>query len=405
MVVDNSDLHHGDFEKRAVIIFLCLTPTFIFARFLSRITSKQLGKDDWAALAAFIFTMNCNSVTLAAFPHGWGRHKKNLLPRQIQICLILHYIFQITYKLSVALNKASILLLYLRIMPQRIYRILIFSLLTIVALFAIATTIAGVFQCIPVDKAWNKKKPGHCYNLVDAWYTNAVFSIVTDFLILMLPMHMVYKLQRDVREKFLLYGVFGLGFFVTFTSIMRFFALKSAKNPDTTYDINSGFWSIIEINVGVICICLPPLRSLLSRQFAFFNRSRTRAGGSSGPYNNNGKGQSGSQAPSELVTIGGTGGSKNREGRKRGDPESSEEELVFFPGDKKGGEGELEFNGMGGGGGILKKTEFKVTERSRDGASDVESDFGEQVHSRERERDLDRERERERPWERIPHAS
>jgi len=124
----------------------------------------------------------------------------------------LHWVFQITYKMAVAMNKASILLLYLRIMPQRLYRIAIFTLLTVVALFAVATTIAGVFQCIPVDKAWNKKKPGHCYNLVEAWYTNAVFSIVTDFLILMLPMHMVYKLQRDRREKFLLYAVFGLGF-------------------------------------------------------------------------------------------------------------------------------------------------------------------------------------------------
>ncbi|KAH7313000.1 hypothetical protein BKA65DRAFT_558216 [Rhexocercosporidium sp. MPI-PUGE-AT-0058] len=401
MVVDNSDLHHGDFEKRAVIIFLCLTPTFLLARFVSRITSKQLGIDDWAALAAFVFTMNCNSVTLAAFSHGWGRHKKNLLPSQIQICLILHWVFQITYKLSVALNKASILLLYLRIMPQRLYRIMIFSLLTIVGLFAIATTIAGIFQCIPVDKAWNKKKPGHCYNLVEAWYSNAVFSIVTDILILMLPMHMVYKLQRDMREKLLLYAVFGLGGFVTFTSIMRFFALKSAKNPDTTYDITSGFWSVIEINVGVICICLPPLRSLLSRQFAFFNRNRTA---SNGPYNNN-KPQSGSSAPSELVTIGGTGGtgSRTRE-RKRagGEMESSEEELVFFPESKKRVD-DLEFNGVGAEGGILKKTEFKVTERSRDGASDVdvESEFGEQVHARERER----ERVRERPWERIPHAS
>ncbi|KAG4418995.1 hypothetical protein IFR04_007856 [Cadophora malorum] len=397
MVVDNSDLHHGDFEKRAVIIFLCLTPTFLLARFVSRITSKQLGKDDWAALAAFLFTMNCNSVTLAAFPHGWGRHKKNLLPRQIQICLILHWVFQITYKMAVAMNKASILLLYLRIMPQRLYRIAIFTLLTVVALFAVATTIAGVFQCIPVDKAWNKKKPGHCYNLVEAWYTNAVFSIVTDFLILMLPMHMVYKLQRDRREKFLLYAVFGLGFFVTFTSIMRFFALKSAKNPDTTYDITSGFWSVIEINVGVICVCLPPLRSLLSRQFSFFNRTRTRVGnGSSGPYNNSKSGHgNGSHAPSELVTIGGTGGSRNRE--RKGEPESSEEELVFMGvGDKKRRDGDLEGSLEGG---ILKKTEFKVTERSRDGDTDldIESDFGEQ--DRARDRDL------ERPWERIPHAS
>jgi len=97
-------------------------------------------------------------------------------------------------------------------MPQRFYRVAIYSLLILVGLFAFSTVIAGVFQCVPVDKAWNKGKKGHCYNLVDAWYSNAVFSIVTDFLILFLPMHMVYKLQRDKREKLLLYAVFGLGF-------------------------------------------------------------------------------------------------------------------------------------------------------------------------------------------------
>ena len=53
--------------------------------------------------------------------------------------------------------------------------------------------------------------PGHCYNLVNAWYSNAVFSIITDILILTLPMYMVYKLQREKREKLLLYAVFGLG--------------------------------------------------------------------------------------------------------------------------------------------------------------------------------------------------
>ncbi|CZT12686.1 uncharacterized protein RAG0_18092 [Rhynchosporium agropyri] len=417
LAIDNSDLHHGDFEKRAVIIFFCLTPTFLFLRFVSRVTSKQLGKDDWAALAAFVFTTCCNIVTLAAFPHGWGRHKKNLHPRDLQICLILHWVFQITYKMSVACNKVSILLLYLRIMPQRLYRLAIFTLLTIVGLFALATTIAGVFQCIPVDKAWNKKKPGHCYNLVNAWYSNAVFSIVTDILILMLPMHMVYKLQRDRREKFLLYSVFGLGIFVTFTSIMRFFALKSAKNPDTTYDITSGFWSVIEINVGVICICLPPLRSLLSRQFAFFNHSRTRITDS--PSNPNSKSKyphdSSSRAPSELVTIGGTGGSRNRERERDLDnrrrrqelgAEISEEDLVFVRDGKEdvehGPESGDSDRECGMGGGIVKKTEFdfEITERRLDeGASDAESGVEERERQRERERSG-------RTWERVfPHAS
>lgn len=95
------------------------------------------------------------------------------------------------------------------------------------------------------------------------------------------------------------------------------------------------------------------------------------------------------------MTIGGTGGSRNRE--RKGEPESSEEELVFMGvGDKKRRDGDLEGSLEGG---ILKKTEFKVTERSRDGDTDldIESDFGEQ--DRARDRDL------ERPWERIPHAS
>jgi hypothetical protein len=103
------------------------------------------------------------------------------------------------------------LLLYLRIMPQRIYRITCWVLLTLVALFAFATTIAGVLQCIPVDKAWIKSRPGHCYSLTKAWYANAGFSIATDFIILFLPMHMVYNLQRPKQEKLLLYAIFGVG--------------------------------------------------------------------------------------------------------------------------------------------------------------------------------------------------
>lgn len=141
---------------------------------------------------------------------------------------------------------------------------------------------------------------------------------------------------------------------------MRFFALKSAKNPDTTYkcishvektlviaynvpdDITSGFWSVIEINVGVIVICLPPLRTLLSRQFSFFNRSRSRTDG--GPYHAH------SDEPSQLVTIGGSG--PRGQTRKKGEPDDSEEELVT---------GDNSVRVMDGS--ILKKTGFVISER------------------------------------------
>lgn len=141
-------------------------------------------------------------------------HRKSIRPqswRPYSNNMQLHWTFQLTYKISIAANKTSVLLLYRRILVQYVYQVAIWSLLTIVILFAVATSIAGIFQCVPVDKAWKTKKPGHCYNLVDAWYSNAVFSIVTDILILCIPLHMVWALQVRRTEKLLLGAMFGLG--------------------------------------------------------------------------------------------------------------------------------------------------------------------------------------------------
>ena len=51
---DNSDIHHGDFEKIACIVFVSITPVFLIARFMARILAKQVGMDDWASLGAWV---------------------------------------------------------------------------------------------------------------------------------------------------------------------------------------------------------------------------------------------------------------------------------------------------------------------------------------------------------------
>jgi hypothetical protein len=54
MTSSHSDLHHGDYERKACLAFVSITPVFIIIRFMSRILSKQLGSDDWAALTAWV---------------------------------------------------------------------------------------------------------------------------------------------------------------------------------------------------------------------------------------------------------------------------------------------------------------------------------------------------------------
>jgi hypothetical protein len=53
---DLSDLDHGNFERIACLVFCAITPTFLLTRFWSRILAKQLGPDDWSALAACVST-------------------------------------------------------------------------------------------------------------------------------------------------------------------------------------------------------------------------------------------------------------------------------------------------------------------------------------------------------------
>ncbi|KAG9243770.1 hypothetical protein BJ878DRAFT_104747 [Calycina marina] len=346
-MVDTSDLNHSNYERIACITFCCICPFFVALRLYARISKNQLGLDDGATVLACLFALANNIQTLVAIEFGWGRHEVNLNDHQIMICLLLHWTFQITYKISVALNKISILLLYHRIMSQRIYRICTYILLSLVGLFAFTTSIAGVFQCIPIQKAWYKSVEGSCYNLEAAWYSNAVFSIVTDIFIIALPTYMVYNLQRDRREKVMLYAMFGMGIFVTFTSIMRFTALKSANSTDPTFDVDSGFWSVIEINVGVICICLPPLRSLLSQFVPFLIGSRHVVAGSGSGY----------------PYVGGKGDASRAgevPGRSRiaGHHEilDSKEELVFE--DPKGG--------------ITKSTHITVSETRIENSDDIE---------------------------------
>jgi hypothetical protein len=57
MTSSPSDLHHGDYERKACLAFVSITPVFIIIRFMSRILSKQLGSDDWAALTAWVSDM------------------------------------------------------------------------------------------------------------------------------------------------------------------------------------------------------------------------------------------------------------------------------------------------------------------------------------------------------------
>jgi hypothetical protein len=110
--------------------------------------------------------------------------------------------------------------------------------------------------------------------------------------------------------------------------------------------VKSGFWSLIEINVGVICICLPPLRALLSRKFPSLNFGISGSDPYPRPY------------LSSNISAPKSGGSSGIRKGKGKVPLESEEELVYF---------KDENNLPSTDNGITKTTEYKVTEMGKEG--------------------------------------
>jgi hypothetical protein len=198
--------------------------------------------------------------------------------------LQLFYVHQIFYKVSINLTKISITLLYTRIFGNtRWFRFTCYFIMTATAMYCVSSVAATIFQCTPVPRMWDKTIAGTCINTSQFYYANAGFSIATDVIILFLPMPLVLNLQIPKIQKVALFLVFTLGGFVVVTSCLRLTTLNNnATSQDPTWDIEASMWTVIEMNVAIVCACLPMIRPLIVKVFPKLMR------GSSGDKYNHG---------------------------------------------------------------------------------------------------------------------
>lgn len=64
---------------------------------------------------------------------------------------------------------------------------------------------------MPIDSNWKPKVKHYCVNTDIGATIIAAFNVVTDFAILILPMPLLYKLQKPMKEKIQIMGMFLLG--------------------------------------------------------------------------------------------------------------------------------------------------------------------------------------------------
>ncbi|KAM0097231.1 hypothetical protein ACP6JE_008263 [Aspergillus fumigatus] len=124
-------------------------------------------------------------------------------------------------------------------------------------------TMMNFGKCRPLRAYWDKSIDGHCFDGNKFFIVNQAFNVIMDFVILALPIPMIWGLQRAWQDKLALNGVFALGAFVCFASIYRIVVLFWIKTSDTTFTVyQATLWTHIEPSIGLICSCLPIIRGL-----------------------------------------------------------------------------------------------------------------------------------------------
>ena len=124
------------------------------------------------------------------------------------------YILMLVNYLSIHLPKYSVLCFFARIFGVKSTRFRISlwvtgALVTSSLLFAAISTI---FQCTPIKMSWLPTTTGHCINEYSYFLAFSTITPIIDFIIMILPLPMLWELHTKMARKFILTGIFCCGY-------------------------------------------------------------------------------------------------------------------------------------------------------------------------------------------------
>ncbi|KAK6595918.1 integral membrane protein [Botrytis cinerea] len=251
------------------IAFACLSFFFVGARLGTRVFLQKLEIDDWFIVPALLATTrryqlreveiitepNCVQLMALAMAVTFNMEAKNGFGLHTSQVSKEHKIE--AFKVS----SNSSLELPFPILP------------------ATTNTLKWFFaaQLFPIEKSWNKALPGSCIQIGNVWYSTSVMAIVTDLIIIVLPIYQIRRLQLPLSQKFGLILMFSLGFFVIACTVVRMATVGPAITATDTmyYQATSNSWTFLEVNVSIICASLPILKAPIVKFCPWLMRNKT----------------------------------------------------------------------------------------------------------------------------------
>lgn len=183
-----------------------------------------------------------------------GRHQiVVLLEHGHQFDLVNKFIISLTviYMPIIFCLKASALFLYRRVFPSTRVHMVCYVILGMTAAYTLACVLTLLISCLPPIPP-SEGSPIAALSCTNDWLNDSflymlIVNVALDFIILCLPLPLIWRLQTTTRRKLQLTFVFTLGSFIFAISIIRVMAVKNLGPEDNWWDSTEGhLWSVAE---------------------------------------------------------------------------------------------------------------------------------------------------------------
>ncbi|CAN8100815.1 unnamed protein product [Discula destructiva] len=192
------------------------TLVYILSLYSRAFFVEQKNLETWILPAfAYVFCVGIWTLSfLLVVKGGAGRHKAYWLLTDTNVLatyLKLQTAAELVYVAACLFPKLSILALYLRVFTHHSVRIGTWTVIGVCIAHAIANIIASFTMCQPFEYQWNKVIVGHCANLMASYRYVSLPHILTDIVILILPLSSLHHLQMSKRRKLGILLTFAMG--------------------------------------------------------------------------------------------------------------------------------------------------------------------------------------------------
>ncbi|KAH1406794.1 hypothetical protein KXW28_000309 [Aspergillus fumigatus] len=264
------------------LVFLGLSFIAVCLRCFVRLKLvKAFGWDDTIMVAAMALNILFALCGITGSLYGMGRKLEHV--EQFSTALFWWWLGQTSYVVTCVVAKLSIAVALLRLTVTKMHTMLLWTVIGVTIVVGLVFWFVLTLQCKPVSYFWNRLSPGAkgtCLDvdtIIGIAYLYSVTATLCDFVLGLLPISLVWKLQMTRKTKIALAVILSLGCIASAAVIVRIPYLHYYKDDEFLYATTDiSIWSNVEASLGIMAGSLVTLRPLF-RWFrgTSYGRSKT----------------------------------------------------------------------------------------------------------------------------------